>query len=199
MRRKRIQLYIKRQKNDEVIFYFITSCLPITKKLLFWIFWRWKIWYFRAKKLMEIWYLLITKKFLYWSFREWEIRSFFVPKSWWKDGIYWLLKRPCFELFGYGKYGLFWVKKLIERWYLLVTEKFLFWTFRWWEMRSFFLRMIFTWSFWFFQDIPGLGKYGFSRSDWTVSCFWYFWYFRGRWFTTSVQKVFLMFFFPNHF
>ena len=32
----------------------------------------------------------------------------------------------------------FWVKKLMERWYLLVTEKFLFWTFRWWEIRSFF-------------------------------------------------------------
>ena len=159
MRRKRIQLYIKRQKNDEVIFYFIISCLPITKKLLFWIFWRWKIWYFRAKKLMEIWYLLITKKFLYWSFREWEIRSFFVPKSWWKDGIYWLLKRPCFELFDDGKHGLFWVKKLIERWYLLVTEKSLFWTFRWWEM-------IFTWSFWALHDIPGLGKYGFSHSAW---------------------------------
>ena len=97
MWRKRIQLYVKRQKDNEVIFYFITSCLPITKKLLFWIFWRWKIWYFRAKKLMEIWYLLITKMFLSWSFREWEIRSFFVPKSWWKDRTYWLLKRPCFE------------------------------------------------------------------------------------------------------
>ena len=31
----------------------------------------------------------------------------------------------------------FWVKKLVERWYLLVTEKFLFWTFRWWDIRSF--------------------------------------------------------------
>ena len=31
-----------------------------------------------------------------------------------------------------------WAKKLIERWYLLVTEKALFWTFRWWEIRSFF-------------------------------------------------------------
>ena len=32
----------------------------------------------------------------------------------------------------------FWVKKLMERWYLLVTEKFLFWTFRWWENTIFF-------------------------------------------------------------
>ena len=31
-----------------------------------------------------------------------------------------------------------WVKKLVEIWYLLITEKFLFWTFRGWEMRSFF-------------------------------------------------------------
>ena len=30
----------------------------------------------------------------------------------------------------------FGVKKLMERLYLLVTEKVLFWTFRWWEIRS---------------------------------------------------------------
>ena len=41
-----------------------------------------------AKKLTEIWYLLITGKFLFWTFRWWEIRSFFQPKSWWKDDIY---------------------------------------------------------------------------------------------------------------
>ena len=140
----------------------------IKEKLMLWISgikknlfqrWRWKIWYFWAKKLMEI-YLLITEKFLFWPFREWEIRSLFEPKSWWKDDIYWLLKSSCFNLFGNGKYGLFlsqkvdgkmifidywkglvlkfsvmgntvffWVTKLMERWYLLVTEKFLFWTF----------------------------------------------------------------------
>ena len=59
-----------------------------------------------------------------------------------------------------------WVKKLVEIWYLLITEKFLFWTFRWWDIRSFFSqkvdgKMIFTWSFWAFYDIPGSGKYGF--------------------------------------
>ena len=32
----------------------------------------------------------------------------------------------------------FWSKKFMERWYLLITEKFLFWTFCWWEIRSFF-------------------------------------------------------------
>ena len=31
----------------------------------------------------------------------------------------------------------FWVEKLIEIWYLLINEKFLFWTSQWWEIRSF--------------------------------------------------------------
>ena len=116
---------------------------------LYWIFWRWKIQYFWAKKLMEIWYLLITEKFLFWSFREWEIRlflsqkvagkmiftdywkvlvltfsrmgntSFFWGKKLMENDIYWLLRSSCFELFGDGKYGLFSAKKLMERWYLL--------------------------------------------------------------------------------
>ena len=122
--------------------------------------------------MMEIWYLLITERFLFWTFWKWEIRSFLGTKSWWKDGIYWLLKSSCFELFGNEKYGLFWGKKLIEKWYLLITEKSLFWatkmplfwTFRWWEIRSFFtqksdVKIIFTWSFWAFHDITGTGKY----------------------------------------
>ena len=93
---------------------------------------------------------------------------FFEPESWWKY-IYWLLKSSCFGFFGDEKYGLFCVKKLMERWNLLVTQKFLFWTFRSWEIRSFFSqkvdgKMIFTWSFWAFLDIAGLGKYGFSCS-----------------------------------
>ena len=75
--------------------------------------------FFRAEKLMEIWYLLITEKFLFWIFRRWEIWSFFEPKSWWKDDIYWLLKISCFEIFGDGKYSLSSAKKLMERWYLL--------------------------------------------------------------------------------
>ena len=32
---------------------------------------------------------------------------FLEPKSSWKDDIYWLLKRSCFELFRGGKYSLF--------------------------------------------------------------------------------------------
>ena len=42
-----------------------------------------------------------------------------------------------------------WAKKLMEIWYLLMIGKFLFWTFGWWEIRSFFesrnwWKMIFT-------------------------------------------------------
>ena len=59
----------------------------------------------------------------------------------------------------------FLAKKLLES-YLLITEKFLFWSFQEWEIRSLLSqkvdgKMIFTCSFWAFHDIPGLGKYGF--------------------------------------
>ena len=37
-----------------------------------------------------------------------------------------------------GNTVFFWVKRLMERWYLLITGKFLFWTFWWCEIRSFF-------------------------------------------------------------
>ena len=37
---------------------------------------------------------------------------FFEPKSWWKDDIYWLLRSSSFELFGDGKYGLFFSQKV---------------------------------------------------------------------------------------
>ena len=85
-----------------------------------------------------------------------------------KWNVYWLLKSSCFGLFGDGKCGLFlsqrvdgkmiftdyWKvhvlnfseirnslflsQKVDERWHLLITEKFLFWTFRWWVIRSLF-------------------------------------------------------------
>ena len=51
--------------------------------------------------------------------------------------LYWLLKGPYFELLWDGIYGFFWAKKVAEIWYILITEKFLFWTFREWEMRPF--------------------------------------------------------------
>ena len=51
--------------------------------------------------------------------------------------VYWLLKSSCFEFSREEKYGLFWAKKLMERWNLLITGKLLFWTLRRWEIRSF--------------------------------------------------------------
>ena len=121
----------------------------------------------RAKKLMEVWYLLITEKLLLWTFQRWEIRSFlsqkvdgkiiftdywkvlilnltemgntvfFEPKSWWKDDIYWLLKSSCFELFDDEKYGLFFSQKVDGK--MIFTWSF--WAFHW-NSR--------TWEIWFF-------------------------------------------------
>ena len=117
--------------------------------------------------------------------------------------IHWLLKISCFELFHDGKYGLLWGKEFMERWYLLVTEKFLFWAFPWREIRlwkydiywllksscfelfgdgkcSLFLfqkvdiKIIFTWYFWVFRDIPGPEKYGFSCSGFSTCIFSFF-------------------------
>ena len=62
---------------------------------------------------------------------------FFEKRCWKKDDIYWLLKVSCFEIFGDEKYDLFFSQK-VDR------------------------KMVLTWSFWAFYDIPGLGKYGFS-------------------------------------
>ena len=49
------------------------------------------------------------------------------------------MRRSCFELYGDGKYGLSFSREVDEK-------------------------MIYTWSFWDFHDIPGPGKYGFSYS-----------------------------------
>ena len=89
---------------------------------------------------MEGWYLLITKKVLFWTLRRWKIRSFLESKCWWKDDICWLRKSSCFELFGDRKYCLFLSQKVDGK-------------------------MIFTWPFLVFHDIPGHGKYGSPCSD----------------------------------
>ena len=88
-------------------------------------------------------------KVLVLSFLEMGNIVFFEPKSWWNDDIYWLLENSCSEPSRYGKYGYFWAKKLMGRWYLLITGKFLFWTFRRREIQSFLTqkvdrKMIFT-------------------------------------------------------
>ena len=105
--------------------------------------------FFEARSWWKRWYLLITEKFLFWTFRWWEIRSFFESRSWWKDDIYWLLRSSCFELFGDGKYDLFFSQKVDGK--------------------------MITWSFLAFHDSPGLGKYGFSCSDHVKKCFEIFW------------------------
>ena len=114
--------------------------LLITKKVLFWTFRWWEIWsFFEWRSWWKRWYLLITKKFFFWTFRWWEIRSFFESRSWWKDDIYWLPRSSCFKRFGDVKYDLFFSQKVDGK-------------------------VIFTWYFWAFHDIPGPGKYGFSWS-----------------------------------
>ena len=84
-------------------------------------------------------YLLITWKVLFWTLRRWKIQSYFKPKSWCKDAIYdyWKVFFFFFYLLKMENTVIFWAKKLMKRWCLLITEKFLFWTFRRWEIRSF--------------------------------------------------------------
>ena len=41
-----------------------------------------------------------------------------------------------------GNTVFFSAKKLMERWYLLITEKFLFWSFRWWGIWSFLIQEV---------------------------------------------------------
>ena len=61
---------------------------------------------------------------------------------------YW--KVPVFKFSGLKNTVFFWAKKLMERQFLLITEKFLFWTFGRWEILFFFWakkvdgKMIFT-------------------------------------------------------
>ena len=163
---------LKKYSNDRIFSLAWNIVSWLLKSHCFEFFRGWTYGLFWAKKLIEI-YLLITEKFLFWTFWNgkyglflrqkvnekmiftdyWnvlvlnfsgrKIRSFFEAKSWSKDDIYQLMKGSCFELFRDGKCGLFWDKKLMERWYLLITEKFMFWAtefwaFRWWEIRSFF-------------------------------------------------------------
>ena len=112
-------------------------------------------------------FLLTATKFLFWMFWRSKIQSFLRQKF---DGNmiftdYWKVLIVNFS--GMGNTVLLWAKMLMERWYLLITEKFLFWTFQWWQIRSFIShkfdgKMIFTWPFWAFHDITGLRKFGFS-------------------------------------
>ena len=64
------------------------------------------------------------------------------------------------------KNGIFWAIKLMQRWYLLISQKFLFWTFQRWEIQSLFETRGW-WKWWyllitekFFFELFGGGKYG---------------------------------------
>ena len=77
-----------------------------------------------AKKLTEIWYLLITERSCFNLFGNGKYGLFLSQKV---DGNmiftdYWKILVLNFSLI--GNTVLFWVKKLMEKWYLLVTEKF---------------------------------------------------------------------------
>ena len=65
-----------------------------------------------------------------------------------KSGILWAKKlmerlylpvteKFLFWTFRWREIWFFESRNLQKRWYLLITEKFLFWTFWWWEIRSF--------------------------------------------------------------
>ena len=63
--------------------------------------------------------------------------AFFEPTSWWKDNIYWLLKRSCFEVFGDGQHSLFLSQEVDGKMIFTDNGKGPVLTFEWWEMRSF--------------------------------------------------------------
>ena len=92
---------------------------------------------------------------------------FFESKSWWKDDIYWLPKKSCFELFEDGKYGLSLSQKVdgkiifTDHWKVLVLNFSLmkntafFQPKRWWKDDIYLVFMSFpwysrTWEIWFF-------------------------------------------------
>ena len=49
-----------------------------------------------------------------------ENKVFFELKSWWENYIYWLLESSCFELFRGGKYGLFLSQKVDRK--MILTD-----------------------------------------------------------------------------
>ena len=86
-----------------------------------------------------------------------------------KRWYYWLLTCYCFEFFEDGKHGIFLKQKVDVKIILTGYWKVLALSFSAMGNTVFFsqkndVKMIFTWSFWAFQDILGAGKYGFSCS-----------------------------------
>ena len=122
-----------------------------------------------ARKLMGIWYLLITKTFLFWTFREWEIRSLFETKVSEKMILlatdlllFWIFRGWKIRHFlkqkidGNMIFTGYW--KVLVLSFLVMGNNGLFFS------QKVDVKVIFTWSFWAFHDILGLGKDGFLCS-----------------------------------
>ena len=116
MRKGVVQLYIK---DNEVIFslawnivfsdnfkVLVLKFLMIGNTVFFWV-----------KKVKQRWYLLVTVNFLFWTFWWWEIRSFFQPKSWWKDEIY-------LVFFSFLWYSRTWEIWFFAQWFYFKVFKF---------------------------------------------------------------------------
>ena len=128
-----------------------------------------------TEPLMEVWYLLITEKFLFLNFlggggRWGWIPSFFKTESWWKDDIYWSLKSSCFELFRNEKCGLYLRQNVDGKmiftgyWKVLIFSFFGDRKYGLYFSQKVILKIMLSWSFWAFRDIPGPEKYGFLCS-----------------------------------
>ena len=118
--------------------------------------------------------LVFTK--LAWCYKKWEKWCFSSQKN---DKmiffnmeyhVYGLPKSSYFELFRDEKYGIFLRQKVdgkiifIDYWKVLVLSFSLMGNTVFFFSENVDGKMIFTWSFWAFHGIPGLGKYGFSCS-----------------------------------
>ena len=110
--------------------------LLIPKEHLFWIFWEWKIQSFLHQRVDGNLVFTDYSKVLVLNFSEIGNTVF----SWDNNLMHkWYLLITEKSLFWTFRWmgNKVWDKKSLERWYLLITEKFLFWTFRWWETWSF--------------------------------------------------------------
>ena len=80
----------------------------------------------------------MIKKLLFWNF--WDEKWYFLSQK-----VYGKMIFTGFWKVFLLNFSVMWNKVSFEsrswwkRWYLLITENFLFWTFRWWEIRSFFM------------------------------------------------------------
>ena len=124
MRRRVVQLHIKKTKNNEVIFSLA-----------------WNIIFTDNLKVLVLKFLEMKNM----VFLSQKVDGNMIFTDYWKVLVLIFL--------GTGNMVFFWAKKLMERWYLLITEKVLFWTFQWWKIRSFFESRS-----WWKDNITGYGE-----------------------------------------